>query len=457
MSVTTTMEQDLKEKLQVVDDLDLDQPETNPEPQEEVVAAAALKLQQLKEKMKASSMPIKIVEEKKKTFKLGVIGTGQCGSRLAESMHQLGYPAVCFNTAPQDLVDIKIPESHKYHLENGVAGASKELSIGHAAAQNHKDSILEMVAEKLGDCEIFILALSLGGGSGAGSCDTMLEVLGTFGKPIVVITVLPMNSDDSQTKKNSLETLSKLTKELQAKKIHNIVVVDNAKIENIYRHVPQIDFFDITNKAIVEPLDVFNTLSSMKSPVKPLDGAEWLKLLVDGEGLSVYGETIIDNYQEDFAIAEAIVNSTSNVLAEGFDLKQAKYVGFMISAPKRVHEQIAAANINYANSMIDDICSAPNGIFKGTYVVEGPDDVVKIYSFFSGLALPQSRVEQLRKEASAYAEKMKNKDAGRNLNLKMDTGTDPTISMAEKIKQQISAKKSAFGNFVFGGSQDRRK
>jgi hypothetical protein len=68
---------------------------------------------------------------------------------------------------------------------------------------------------------------------------------------------------------------------------------------------------------------VFNTLSSMASSVKGLDPMEFSKIFLDSEGLTIYGEFDVANYQEDTAIAEAIINNlTNNLLATGFDLKQ---------------------------------------------------------------------------------------------------------------------------------------
>lgn len=432
------------ENITIIDDLETDQPSTGPEvePEADKLASLRAKLHGKKEDM------INIVATKKRSYSLGIVGSGQAGSRLAEVFHKLGYAAIAFNTAPQDLEKIQIPESNKYLLSGVLLGAAKELSLGHQAAQLHKESIYEMISEKLANTEILVLCLSLGGGSGAGSLDTIVDVMSTIGKPIVVLAVLPMNSDDSKTKSNALETLAKLSKEVSSKRISNCIVIDNAKIETLYSNVGQLDFFNVSNQAIIEPLDIFNTLSTESSSIKSLDGAEFLKLLVDGNGLSVYGQMTISNYQEDTAIAEAVVsNLTSGLLASSFNIKEAKYVGFMISANKNVWDQIPSSSINYASVMLDELCDSPS-VFKGIYSSSDKEDVVKIYSFFSGLALPEARVEQLKKETASYIQKTKQKDADRNLNLKLDTGTDEIISAADKLKQQIAQKKSAFGSLI---------
>lgn len=440
-----TIEDDLssKESVQVQQDVNLSK-------------LAALKAKS-QAKQQEQSMAAKIMAKKEKSIAFGVLGSGQGGSRLACSFHALGYDAVVCNTALQDLKHLVLPDSNKLLLEYGAGGAAKELEIGKAAAELHRAEIAELINNKLSSSQVNILCLSLGGGSGAGSCETMVELLLETGKPLVVMTILPMDTEDAQSKSNALVTLTKLANLTREKKISNLIVVDNAKLEAIYHDVSQIEFFDVANKAIVDTIDVFNSLSTMPSPTKPLDSMEFTKIFLDGEGLTVYGELTVENYQEDVAIAEAIVNNLSgNLLAGGFDLKQAKYVGYMVAANKEVWSKIPSSSIDYANSMINDLCGSPKGVFKGIYVVDSPDDVVKVYSMFSGLGLPGSRVDQLKADAKELQSRVKVKDEARNLTLQLDTGVNETVSAAQKVKDKIAAKSSSFGKFV-AGTVDRRK
>jgi cell division GTPase FtsZ len=408
-------------------------------------------------KQQESKMAAKIVSGKERSLALGVLGSGQAGSRIAEAFYKLGYASIAINTAMQDLKYINIPDSNKLLLEYGLGGAAKEIEIGKAAAEEHRGEIMQLVNDKLHGSQVNLLCLSLGGGSGAGSCETLVDLLSGMGKPLVVMTVLPMDTEDAQTKANALETLAKLASLTRSKKVNNLIVVDNAKIEAIYSDVSQVDFYGIANKAIVDTIDVFNTLSSMPSSVKGLDPMEWGKLFTDGEGLTVYGELTIENFAEDTAIAEAVVNNLNgNLLAGGFDLKQSRYVGVIIAANKETWAKIPSSSITYAMAMVNDQCGTPKGVFKGIYTVESPDPVVKVYSMFAGLGLPESRVTQLKKDAQEHMQSVKGKDESRNLNLNLDTGTNETISAAQKVKDKIASKSSAFGKLV-GGVVDRRK
>ena len=459
MGATSITEDDKKEELtDDVSDKDVKKSESEA-PKEEALdmdKLAALKAKSQK-KQEETDMASKIVSKKERSLNLGIIGSGQAGSNLASEFFKLGYDAIAINTAIQDLKYAELPDSNKLLLEYGLGGAAKETEIGREAAESHRGEILQLVNEKLSDVHVNVLCLSLGGGSGAGSCETMVDLLSDIGKPLIVITILPMETEDTQTKYNALETLSKLLELTRSKQVNNLIVVDNAKIEAIYQHVSQMDFYKVANEAIVKPVDVFNTLSSMPSGIKPLDPMEFSKIMLDGEGLSVYGELTVDNFDEETAIAEAVINNLNgNLLSGGFDLKQSRYVGVIIAANQNVWSKIPSASVNYAMAMINDQCGSPKGVYKGIYTVDYPENVVKVYSIFSGLGLPASRVDQLKKDAKEHMNLAKDKDENRDMTLKLDTGVNETVSAAQKIKDKIAKKSSSFGKFV-SGTVDRRK
>ena len=255
------------------------------------------KLARLKAKLAEKTKDVDIVKQeepmsvkpvkKERSINFGVIGSGQCGNRIAETFYKHGYDAVVVNTAQQDLQHIDIPASNKFHLEYGLGGAGKSLEHGQNATLAYKDQIKDLVDKQLADSQAFIFAFSAGGGSGAGSCEVIIDILSETQKPIVCITTIPMESDDAQTKLNTLETLSKLTKLLQSKVIANLFIIDNSKLETIYSEISQLDFFNVANEAIVQPIHIFNSLSSTSSSYKGLDPTELSKLILDSDGISI--------------------------------------------------------------------------------------------------------------------------------------------------------------------------
>jgi cell division GTPase FtsZ len=397
-------------------------------------------------------------EDKQCSIRFGFIGSGQAGSRLAEAFHKRGYNAVAINTASQDLQHIDVPEQNKLLLQFGLGGAGKDLTIGKDAAEQYKEQIEDLVQRKLADSQLLIFCTSLGGGSGAGSAEVIVDLLAQMERPVAVITVLPMSTDDPQTKSNAIVTLSKFTKMAQTRKIDNLIVVDNARIENIYNEVGPLNFFNVSNEAIVDPIDKFNCLSSMASSVKGLDPTEFGKLFTDGQGLSIYGMMKVPNFTDETAIAEAVMeNLDGSLLASGFDLKKARYVGVIFVANKKVWDQIPHSSINYAMAMVNETCQSPLGVFRGIYVDDSMEEyVVRVYSMFSGLDLPHDRINQLKAEAKEKMAQVEQKNEARAQGLKLEA-EEETVSAAQAIKKRIENKKSAFGKLHNAAVIDRRK
>lgn len=439
---------------EIVNDID-----TTPQVDEEKLAALkarAAKKRAEEEAQQEEAMPPRIVEERQRSIRFGIVGSGQAGSRLAEQFFALGYPAVAMNTAPQDLENIKIPDQQKLLLDFGLGGSAKDLTIGHDAADAYRAAINQLVQRSLSDVEVFIFCTSLGGGSGAGSVEVVIDILSQIGKPIVVLTVLPKASEDVQLKHNAWQTLSKLTKLFNDGKIANIITADNAKIEAMYSDVGPFNFFSVSNKAIVEPIDVFNTMSRRADEgVKVLDSSEFGKIFVDGRGFTVYGTITITDYEDEMAIAEAILQSLKgNLLASGFNIKQARYAGFMLIAPERVWNKIPNSSLGFAQHMIIDTCDSP--VFHGIYKEESEEDCIKVYSMFSGLGLPEERINQLKTEAQQKMSVVQRKDEERNMTMKVDVGEE-TVNKVEEIKKKIQQKTSSFNKLHTGAIQDRRK
>lgn len=449
--MTATSKRTTIEGEMVMDDLSNDNKQTVEQPVMDEDKLAKLKAR-LAEKEREKQLHTK----RDKALKISCVSSGQAGNRLGAAMYKLGYDCVAINTTNADLKFIDIPDSNKLLIATSeIGGAAREMGIGRAAAEQNREKIAAMVNNQLSDTEVFLFFFSLGGGTGAGSSEVVIDILAETGKPVVCVCVLPMENEDLKAKSNALDTLAKVAKCLQSKKVANLVVVDNSKLENIFHNVGQMDFFNIANKAIVEPLDVFNYYAVQPSNSKPLDQMEWTKLLLS-EGLSVYGEITIDNYQDSTAIAEAVMsNLDNNLLASEFDVSQAKHVGYLVLANEKVWKEIPAVAINYTNELLTERCGAPE-MYRGLYQTDMDQDIVKVYTFFSGLSIPTKKIDHLRKQVADLSKVAKEKEVQRTSNLSVNTGKNDTVSELQRIKDKIANKSSTFGKFT-SGVVDRRK
>ena len=213
-----------------------------------------------KELKGAKDMTVMLVEQQDRSINIGVVGVGQCGSKLAEEFYNRGYTAIAVNTAMQDLKPIQMPERQKLFLDYALGGAAKDLDTGAAAAEEYADSILQMLEDNFEDNEVLMLITSGGGGTGSGSAETMVKLMAQLDKPVTVVYVLPLSSEDTLAKHNSIQTLSRLAKLAKEDVINSLMVVDNAKIELLNPGKSMAEFWRTANEAIVEPLHLFNKL-----------------------------------------------------------------------------------------------------------------------------------------------------------------------------------------------------
>lgn len=395
---------------------------------------------------KEDDMTVMLVEKPDRSVNLGVAGVGQCGSKLAEEFYNRGYNVVAINTALQDLEHIHIPERQKLFLDYSLGGAAKDLDTGQAAAEEYSEEIVKHMEDNFEDCEVLLLAVSGGGGTGSGSAETMVELMSQLGKPLSVLYVLPLSSEDTLSKHNSVQTLSRLAKLAKEDIINSLIVVDNAKIELLFPGRSMASFWKDANNAIVEPLHLFNKLSANASEYTSLDPMDFSRIFIGTGDCALYGMIEVEDYLEDEAIAEAMVtNLETGLLSGDFDLGQTRSAGIIITGSKEALEQVPATNIEYGFAMVSKICSEGTRIFRGVYEVPSKDNTLRVYSFFSGLGLPEERVQELKAEAEKHMQVLSGKEDGRANTMTIDIGKTKTTSAADQLHKKIKNKHSAMG------------
>jgi len=419
----------------------------------------ANKMNDLKEKLKRKQEADAMSKDDMSvSIKLGVVGVGQAGSRIAQEFGKLGYHSYAINTSKQDLEFIDIPTHKKLLLEGSLGGTGKDLDLGRDIFEANYSILEKFVEDVVSGNDMLYLALSGGGGTGSSSVDTMVNIMYATGAPVGVIYVLPKDTDDAQSKKNSLETLSRLARMSSENIISNLVVVDNAKIEQIYAELSQAEFWDAANNAIVEPLHIFNSLTATASRHTSMDPSDFAKIISCGD-CSIYGVIEVEDYMEETALAEAVIESLNqSMLAEGFDISQTRVGGVIITGTKKVMDKIPAANINYCYHMVSEQTEGAS-LFQGVYDVHTKSDSVKIFTWLAGLGLPRKRIETLQEESRKLQEVSSEKLNKRSSQMSLDLGGDDTSSASKEIRRKIQKKKSGFGRLQGGRSSivDRRR
>lgn len=422
------------------------------------------KLAELKARLAAKNKEKEAENPKSdRALKFGIIGLGQGGSSVAAEFFKApnSYPTIVINTARQDLDLLDIPDTQKIFLEAGIEGAAKDQSVGRDVAEVYRDTIASSVKRQLSNCRAFIVCTSLGGGTGSGSLPVIIDILNETNKPVLVLVLLPMTSEDASIKSNSVRTLEGLSVMLQEGRVSNIIVVDNSKIEDIYSGASYMDFFDLANKAIVEPFCEINRLSALPSKTQAFDSAEFTRLVLEGKGCISYSKTSISHEEgeDEIKIAMAIEASIEANLLSNLDIKEAHIGALVVVASKKTWDNIPASHINYAASQFAAKCEGAVAVFKGYYIDESvADGTIDILSIFSGLSMPLQRLESLRSEANHMAEVAKQKEVDRNKSLgQAASSKEKHISKIDEVKAKIAKQNSGFGKFIANNTIDRRK
>ncbi len=402
------------------------------------------KLDALKKKIESKKM-----NRLDQSIKIGVIGVGQAGSRVAETFYKKGYSSCVINTSKQDLEFISVEEDRKLLLDGSLGGTGKDLDLGREIFDDSVSQIEEFLYPTINNQDMAYLCVSGGGGTGSSSVDTMISVLFGMGLPIGVIYILPKQTDDAKSKSNSIETLSRLAQMATENKISSLIVVDNAKIEQIYADLSQSKFWDVSNDAIVDPLVKFNSLTSKASRHTSLDPSDFAKIVSCGD-CSIYGVIETSNIDEETGLAEAVIESLQdNMLAEGFDVSQTRVGGVIICADSKTLDEMPAININYCFHMISEQTKGAS-IFQGVYDDESCEGKVRIYTWFAGLGLPMKRIDTLKKESKALQDLQREKESSRGSQMSIDMGKDNTTKTTDEINRKIKKKTSSFGKLQRG-------
>lgn len=400
------------------------------------------------------------------SLKIGVVGSGQAGGRLAEVFFNFGYQAVAINTARQDLELLGLPADNKFHMNFsiGAGGSGKNIEVGRAAFEDSASNVKLFLAEKLNDVDLYLATFSLGGGSGSGSAEALIELLNEFGRPVICICAVPGSFDDTQSKHNAIQTLARLADQASAQKINSLILVDNARLETIYSGLSQADFWKTTNLAVVEPLHLFNSMSAKATKYEALDSADFSISLLESGGCTIFGSNKIskERYENnDLALVEAVVeNLEGGLFADGFDLKEAQRVGVLISANESVLEKIPYSNIAFIFKYVGEEFGSASS-FKGVYGIKSESDDITVHFMFSGLGLPKSRVEALKADAKKNMDVLLAKKNNVSEKMSIDLGKEKSASAADTMMQQIKKNNSAIGKLLGGTPKksviDRRR
>jgi cell division GTPase FtsZ len=332
-------------------------------------------------------------------FKIGFVGVGHAGGRLAETYWKLGYRSVAVvNTAIQDLTPLKLPDANKFDLGGG--GAGKDPSIALAATEGRDEDFYDLFKRTLGDdLDYVIMCLGAGGGTGAGAWPAIHRVLVRYleenKRPARVGAIVALPKDDEGTRpaRNTIETLAGLMS--GHKNLSPFIIVDNERVKAIFRKTSPAQFWAQCNNQVCSLFHLFNRIAAQDSPHTSFDRQD-LASLLDG-GVVSYGAAPIKEYKTPPDISKAIRQHLAGNILASIDLSTGDKAGCVFVCGKEAYSSMDQELLDHGFASLNRILKAGSTVFRGVYPGNNPD--LRAYTMISGLDLPRTRIKELRRIA----------------------------------------------------------
>ena len=212
-------------------------------------------------------------------LKIGIVGIGNTGNQVASlAQDRLKIPVLAINSSAKDLETV--PSSVPKKLISSADGLSQGAGKNRALAKSYlKDSIMAFLSSE--DVQTFINALdvlfivsSTGGGTGSGTAPLMANIIqSTFvDVKVILIGVLPVNSEALSAHVNTLEYLNELYSQLTNQ---TYMLYDNDRLASL----PSYQMMEKVNEEIVSDIDVIRCTYNMTTRFDSIDEQDMMRLI----------------------------------------------------------------------------------------------------------------------------------------------------------------------------------
>lgn len=396
-----------------------------------------------------------------------VVGLGQAGGKLAGEFYRRGYRALALNTAAADLRALDasggiplVPEEYRLNIGiEGFDGAGCDPSFGRSCVEAHADIIRSTVMKRSQGADMILLTAGLGGGTGS-SLRALIDALQEQPLPLLALVTLPMRGENAIVKVNAVRALSQLTDA----NIRNLMIVDNARADELVRDASMSEYYAKVNQAIIEPIDQLNRLNSREDlqSLRSFDGEELRKLLLAG-GVLNYGSMTIGHLtlQE---LNEAVHHClrAGELMPPGFEPTNVSYLAVIISASTPT---LAKVPMSVIDSFHQHWKAATGGgaVEVGIYSTKDANAPTRIWLLATSQSLPlevQELVLEASREAATVRDKLKKSIVGIDVSGLDGMDILPTferrVPPTSGLPDEATMQRSLLGSSRVNASQQRQ-
>jgi cell division GTPase FtsZ len=345
--------------------------------------------------------PVIVEDTFKSAVQFAFLGIGHGGSRIVESFWALGYRRACVvNTAIQDLNEIKIPEENKKCI--GIGGAAKNRRVGENAVQSSYEDVMDLMRRSYGTAfDRIMVCATAGGGTGSGGFEMAIKIANDLSEErrikkvgdstrVGLLIALPSNSERDRMGNawEAMKTIEKLRKDGQ---LSPIVIVDNERINQIFRSATIGNVWDIANKSITTMFHLFNQIAVAPTRYTAFDPADYRAIL--DSGLVTYGTLPINGTSKDELAKTVRENLDKNILTGGMNIHKATISACLLVGRRAIIESLPAENVDHAYEMLGRMIGG-GIVHRGIYSTER---ALSAFTLIGGLAMPKERLDEISK------------------------------------------------------------
>lgn len=340
-----------------------------------------------------------VEDESGGSLRVGVLGSGQCGGKLAEAFYELGYrKCLSLNTTESDVNGV--PNKVLLSVQGKQGGAGKDLALAGRALAANATLVTRELGRVFGVVDHVLICVGLGGGSGSGSvlglvelCKRYLVHLGLedVERRVSVVVTLPTigESQNSVVGRNVKAVLGELNRMSREGKLGGLMVVDNERLKRMYSKLPLAKFYPTINGAVAKVFDVFNSLSNTASSYMTVDGRDFQSMLQAG-GNMAFGVCPVMDVSSRSGFDKLPEEMVKRLLASGYDLTSAKVACCIFVAPKQVLEEVGGLmdSFEYGFDLMCGLLGGAN-VHRGIYE-DATADKVRMYLCVGGMEKPEA-------------------------------------------------------------------
>ncbi|CAH8248489.1 cell division GTPase [Paenibacillus melissococcoides] len=378
-------------------------------------------------------------------LRAGFVGIGQGGGKMVDAIASIKnpktlkqvYPCIVVNSNLGDMDKVKnVPARLKFPLSGYERGVGKDPETGRQAFLDNGESIFEAISTEMGHCDVIFVVVSLGGGTGTGALNELVDAISRFlGKPVIALTSLPRPNEVES--KNAYNCLAELVPKLnqveevdgqQFRLLESLIILDNEKIFNEHIEDPEVhgltwDYY--SNYKLAGLLHEWSVLTSLGSDYT-VDAADLLNHILLGGVITFAKKKInLDEYKNQEDLIAEIVSTYrgQNVLANGFDYENdMRSMALVVVMPKDRENDINQDTLELIRSAMRE--ELPNVNFYPGSVSYGSKKHAIVYTMANMGGLPE-RAKNLREEVQRLQllrEESESKASGFNIGKKIESG-----------------------------------